>query len=137
MMATIMATSLGVRDLKLHAPRLVERAAQGERIIITRYGKPRAVLAPISGAEAAGDDGSPRLEQWRTEQAAFDRLTPVLVRRYRGRFVAVMRGRVVDSALDHEALFQRVWARFSGRTFFIGRVGGPPPVVDMPGFEVE
>lgn len=138
-MATKMATkAIGVRELKLHAPKLVDRARSGERIIITRYGKPHAQLGPVE--QAAPGDGTakhPRMVAWQAEQRAFERLLPKLERRHRGRYVAVHGGRVVGADADQDALFERLWRKLEGRTFFIGRVGGPPPVIEMPGFEVE
>jgi prevent-host-death family protein len=138
-MATIMATmEVGVRDLKAHAPRLVERAARGERIVITRYGRPQAQLGPVEAGESARASApSPRGAEWEAERAAFARLRSGLERRHRGRWIAVHGGRVVAADSDHDRLFERVWKRLRGRTFFIGRVGGPPPVVEMPGFELE
>jgi prevent-host-death family protein len=141
--AIIMATrTVGVRDLKLHAPALVRRAASGESIVITRYGRPEAVLGPVRGAEqagraAAGGTNSARMDAWRNEQRAFERLLPRIVRRYRGRYVAVLGGRVVDTDQDHDALFERVWRKHGLRAFYIGRVGAAPAIVEMPGFEVE
>jgi hypothetical protein len=46
-------------------------------------------------------------------------------------------GRVVDSDADHQRLFERVWKRLHGGTFFIGRVGAAAPTVEMPGFVIE
>lgn len=131
----IMATVAGVRELKLHAPKLVSRAARGERIIISRYGQPRAVLGPITEDPPVGEPS--RMARWLSEKRSFEALSPSLLSRYHGRYVAVRGGRVIDSDLDHDKLFERLWAKLRGGTFFIGRVGGPPPVVDMPGFEVE
>jgi hypothetical protein len=74
---------------------------------------------------------------WQSERRAFGRLLPRLERRYRDRYVAVHGGRVVGADADPDALFERIWRKLHGRTFFIGRVGGPPPIMDMPGFEVE
>src|SRR5262245_35694877 len=112
-----MATTIGVRDLKSNAPRLVQRAARGERILITRYGKPRAMLGPVvdttappSGRHAA------RMAAWQREHRAFERLVPRLRRRYSGRHVAIYRGRVIGSGADHNALFERLWKRLRGDT---------------------
>jgi len=131
-------TAVDVRELKLHAPKLIQRAASGERIVITRYGKPHAQLGPIEEASASvqpAEDG--RMSAWRAERSAFERLLPGLERRCRGRYVAVHAGRVIGADPDPDALFERIWQKLQGRTFFIGRVGGLPPIVEMPGFEVE
>jgi prevent-host-death family protein len=131
-------TAVGVRELKLHAPKLIQRAARGERIVITRYGRPHAQLGPVepvASSEPLPEHG--RMAAWQEERRAFERLLPGLEQRYRGRYVAVHAGRVVGSDPDHDALFERIWQKLRGQTFFIGRVGGPPPIVDMPGFEVE
>lgn len=131
-------TAVGVRELKLHAPALVNRARNGERIVITRYGKPHAQLGPME--EPAPPERAtthPRMAAWQAERSAFERLLPHLERRYRGRSVAIHGGRVVGSDADLDGLFERVWRKLSGRTFFIGRVGDPPPIVEMPGFDIE
>jgi antitoxin (DNA-binding transcriptional repressor) of toxin-antitoxin stability system len=135
LVTTIMATSeVGVRELKLHAPALVRRASKGESIVITRYGKARAVLGPPESEPARE---STRMPEWHEQERAFERMLPAIERRHRGRYVAVLGGRVVASDADPHLLFDRVWAKHRGRTFFIGRVGGPNPIVDMPGFDIE
>ncbi|MFO0763199.1 MAG: DUF5678 domain-containing protein [Byssovorax sp.] len=130
-------TAIGVRELKLHAPALVKRASSGERIVITRYGKPHAQLGPLAGAPGEPSGEHPRLAAWRRERSAFEQLAQRLEARYRGRYVAVYEGRVVGTDRDPEALYERMWKKLGGRTFFIGRAGAPAPIVDMPGFEVE
>jgi len=133
-----MATkAVGVRELKLHAPALVGRAARGERIVITRYGRPCAELRPIEEPLGEQPAEGTRLRAWEGERGAFETLLPSLDVRYRGRYVAVHRRRVVGSDVDPDRLFERMWRRLRGRTFFIGRVGGPPPIVEMPGFDLE
>jgi prevent-host-death family protein len=131
-----MATkSVGVRELKDQAPKFVQRAERGERFVITRHGKPAALLGPaeLTPKSRVGS----RLQEWERERLAFERLVPKLPRRLQGRFVAVSGGAMVDSDSDASALFERVARRLNGRTFFIGRSGGVEPVVDMPGFELE
>ena len=39
-------TSVGSFEAKTHLPQLLERVARGERILITRHGKPTAMLVP-------------------------------------------------------------------------------------------
>ena len=127
--------SVGIRDLKNQAPQLVQRAASGERIVITRYGKPHAVLGPVIDAHEPGH--RLRMKAWQREREAFERLGRTTQRRFAGRYVAVCAGRVVDSDADHQCLFERAWKRLRGRTFFIGRVGAAAPTVEMPGFVIE
>jgi prevent-host-death family protein len=40
--------AVGIRDLKTHASDIVERAEAGEAFLITRRGKPVAVVLPFS-----------------------------------------------------------------------------------------
>jgi prevent-host-death family protein len=135
-MATIMATkTVGIRELKNAAPKLVQRVERGERFVITRHGRAAAELAPVSGQRPPA--GRERLREWQRERDAFRRMAPRLARRLAGLFAAVHRGRVIDSDADPMVLFDRVAQALRGRTFFIGRVGDPDAFVDMPGFEVE
>jgi len=46
-----MESSVGSFEAKTHLPALLERVAKGERITITRHGKPVARLVPIEPAE--------------------------------------------------------------------------------------
>lgn len=39
---------VGAYEAKTHLPKLLERAAKGERITITRHGVPVAVLVPVA-----------------------------------------------------------------------------------------
>jgi prevent-host-death family protein len=38
---------INVAEAKAHLPELIERAARGERIVLARAGKPRALLGPL------------------------------------------------------------------------------------------
>lgn len=42
-----MTQTVGAYEAKTHLPKLLERVAQGERIIITRHGVPVAVLQSV------------------------------------------------------------------------------------------
>ena len=42
--------SVGAYEAKTHLPRLLDRVAMGERIVITRHGVPVAVLQPVGRA---------------------------------------------------------------------------------------
>jgi antitoxin (DNA-binding transcriptional repressor) of toxin-antitoxin stability system len=125
---------VGVRELKQTAPALVRRAARGERIVITRYGRPAALLSEVTPPI---DSTGARRQTWEKERLAFDSLPRRATKRLRGRYVAVSQGNLIDSDLDHERLYERVSRKLRGRVFFIGRVGPSIPVIDMPGFEIE
>jgi len=132
-----MATkAVGIRELKEQAPKLVQRAEKGERTLITRHGRPVAVLAPATEAESI-DAKRPRVRAWQREREQFERLLPDLEQRYAGRFVALLGGKVIDSDLDATKLFQRVARASAGRVFFIGSVGVADGFVEMPGFSLE
>ena len=135
-MTTIMTTTVGIREFKMHAPRLIEQAARGERILITRYGKPRAQLEPVR-EDSTQAQVAPRTVAWQIEKETFDHMSPRLLRAHHGKHVAIHGGKIVDADADHEVLYQRVWRTLGGQVFFIGRVGGPPALIDMPGFETE
>lgn len=51
-------------EAKTHLSALVERAAQGEEIVIAKGGKPKAVLMPLPDTRAARTPGRGR-GQWR------------------------------------------------------------------------
>jgi prevent-host-death family protein len=126
---------VGVRELKQTAPELVRRAARGERIVITRYGRPAAMLTEVEPSYSTAP--SAQMSDWEKEREAFARLAPGVSKRLRGKYIAVSGGQVVGSDADHERLYRRVLKKVGGRVFFIGRVGAPPPLVEMPGFEIE
>ena len=42
-----MDTTVGAFEAKTHLPALLERVAKGERITITKHGKPIAKLVPV------------------------------------------------------------------------------------------
>jgi prevent-host-death family protein len=46
-----MKSSVGSYEAKSHLPALLERVARGERITITRHGKPVAQLVPVEPAD--------------------------------------------------------------------------------------
>lgn len=50
--------SVNIHEAKTHLSRLVERAAQGEDIIIAKAGKPMAMLVPYRQAKRPRQPGS-------------------------------------------------------------------------------
>lgn len=133
-MTTIVTTLVGIRELKRDAAKLVRRAASGECVVVTRYGKPTAQLVPVTGG--AGREPTPRMQAWERERAAFARIERRLRRSHHGRWVGIRAGRVVAVSDDSETLSRRLFRRFRGEAFFVGRVGTPPQLLDFPGFEL-
>jgi prevent-host-death family protein len=133
---TIMTTirTVGIRELKRDAPRLVEAAREGAQIVVTRYGRPQAVLTSVADSRA---ERGGRHAEWEQEHQAYERALPRLSRRYPGQWVAIHHGKVVGHHRDYETLYRRVSARLPRSAFFVGRPDQAPALVDMPGFEVE
>jgi prevent-host-death family protein len=48
-------TEVGAYEAKTNLSRLLERAEKGERITLTRHGRPVAVLAPVGGGRPVGE----------------------------------------------------------------------------------
>ncbi|MGH2785549.1 MAG: type II toxin-antitoxin system Phd/YefM family antitoxin [Actinomycetota bacterium] len=53
-------TEVNVYEAKTHLSRLLDRAAEGEEIVITRHGRPVARLGPIRGQMKSRKLGSMR-----------------------------------------------------------------------------
>jgi len=47
-------SSVGLTELQRHLAQYIDRVERGESIVITRYGKPMAVLIPIPKARDLG-----------------------------------------------------------------------------------
>ena len=63
-------TTVTIREAKAQLSKLVERASQGERLIITRAGKPVAMLGPVRAAASR----KPGLLKGRVQMASEDPL---------------------------------------------------------------
>ncbi len=58
-------SQIGVYETKTHLPQLLEKVAGGERVTITRHGRPVAVLQPVEGATGKISDLIRDLKQFR------------------------------------------------------------------------
>ncbi len=54
--------TVSIRELRLHASELIERVATGERVIVTRAGRPVAELCPVRPEPLTSAE---ILERWR------------------------------------------------------------------------
>jgi hypothetical protein len=67
-----------------------------------------------------------------SEEQAFLKKRPQLLKRYAGKFVAVYRGRVVGHGRNDEELAGRMYKRFGDAPFYIGKVQAGLPVYELP-----
>ena len=66
------------------------------------------------------------------DEAAFRRQRAHLLQRYKGKYVALYRGRVIAHGSDDEELAARIYARRGDVPFFIARVEEEPEVYELP-----
>ncbi len=107
-----------------------------EPIILERDGQAVAAIIPIADYEAfcAWRERQEREPRWREnyeaferERQAYDRLEKSLLKKYRGLYVAIRGGQVVDSDADEITLVQRVYERLGYGPMYVRQVGAPLP----------
>jgi prevent-host-death family protein len=59
--------SISMLEFRLHAEEVIEQVRKGQRLILTRRGKPVARLEPIAPEELDGDDPFYRLAELSTK----------------------------------------------------------------------
>ena len=77
---------------------------------------------PVTLPAPAVDLGPPLLTKWEREFHAFQDLLPQLLPAYRGQYVAIHEGKVVDTGPDKLALALRVLARIGNVPIHVGLV---------------
>ena len=105
---------------------------------IERDGEPVAAVVPFAEYQEfiawrervqpqfeKSDEALAALER---ERAAFLRLKKQLLRRYRGRFVAILNGEVIDADEDDRALTRRVYAKHGYIPIYVDKVVEELPV---------
>lgn len=66
------------------------------------------------------------------EEVAFRRKLPQLLRRYRGQYVAIRKGRLVGHGPDDKALALRMYRHFGDSVLLIAKVEEHPTVYELP-----
>lgn len=66
------------------------------------------------------------MSKWDQERSAYWRLLPSLVSRYRGQYVAIHEGQLVDSGANQVELALRVYGRFGYVPIYVGLVSDEP-----------
>lgn len=80
-------------------------------------------------SEAAGEDTLAALKPIEADMAWYDAHKAALLRRYRGKHIAVLNKKVVDQDENFGALAQRVYAQFGVRPIFMPLCEDPEPVM--------
>lgn len=65
--------------------------------------------------------------KWQREKTSFRRLLPSLLSLYKGQYVAIHEGQVVDHGGDKLAIAERAYARFGYVPIFVSLVTDTPP----------
>lgn len=108
-----------------------------EPIILERDGQPVAAIVPLAeyGEFRAWQESQDRerrgqadLEAFEREREAYERLEPELLTLYKGQYVAIREGQVVDSDPDEMALVRRVYEKLGYGPMYVRKVGAPLPV---------
>ena len=73
-------------------------------------------------AQSAPALPSPPDDKWRTEQRAFHRLLPELLKSHRGQYVAIHDEHLVESGVDKLAVARRAYSRFGYIPIFVSLV---------------
>jgi hypothetical protein len=75
----------------------------------------------------------PPPDKWRSEQAAFRRLLPELLKTYEGQYVAIHEGKVVEHGGDILDVADRAYSRWGYVPIYVDLVSSvPPPVWRIP-----
>jgi PHD/YefM family antitoxin component YafN of YafNO toxin-antitoxin module len=108
-----------------------------EPVILERDGQPVAAIVSLAEYEAfrAWQETQDRerrrqadLEALEREREAYERLEPELLSLYKGQYVAIREGQVIDSDPDEMTLVQRVYEEFGYGPMYVREVGAPLPV---------
>jgi hypothetical protein len=83
----------------------------------------QAEVLPAPDLEPSGEPSG----KWHRERAAYWRLLPSLFSQFRGQYVAIHEGQVVDSGDDEIELALRVYRRFGYVPVYVGHVSDESP----------
>ncbi len=109
-----------------------------EPIVLERDGAPVGAVISIEEYESylawkhravEPEDFPP---EWYVEKAAFERMLPELLKSYRGKFVAIYQGQVVDSDARMGELIWRVEQKLGDKPFYVDEVLETPRVYRIP-----
>ena len=107
-----------------------------EPIVLERDGQPVAAIVSLAeyGDFRAWQESQDRERRGQAdlalerERAAYERLEPKLLPLYKGQYVAIREGQVIDSDPDEMALVRRVYEKLGYGPMYVRKVGAPLPV---------
>jgi PHD/YefM family antitoxin component YafN of YafNO toxin-antitoxin module len=111
-----------------------------EPIILEQDGQPVAAIVSLAeyGDFQAWRETQDRerrrqadMEALDREREAYERLEPELLSLYKGQYVAIREGQVVDSDPDEMTLVQRVYEELGYGPMYVRKIGAPLPVRRM------
>ncbi len=111
-----------------------------EPIILERDGEPVAAIIPFREYREfiAWREQREKTRTFEDERAAFYRLKDRLLDRYKGQYVAILDGQVVDSGTDPVELVMRVYRQFGYDVpVYVGLVSEEPEIVEFPSPEIS
>lgn len=82
--------------------------------------------APTNGGEQAISEWESQIQQISLEQSAYERQHHEILERYRGRYIAMRQGQVVDADTDKIALSRRVRRQYGNESVLIKLVQSAP-----------
>lgn len=127
-----MAQKLILKDNQTSYTLAVEENDLADKpIILKQQGREIAAIIPIEKYRAfetwekqqAGPQS--RYPEFEAEKAAFERLEPSLAATYKGRYVAIKDGQMVDNDGDKMTLITRVHSTFGYGPIYVHKVGEP------------
>lgn len=108
-----------------------ENDLTGQPIILKQHGREIAAIIPIEkyrafeAWEKQQTKVQPHYPEFEAEKAAFEQLEPSLMATYKGKYVAVRGGQVVDNDEDKMRLITRVYDRLGYGPMYVHKVGRP------------
>ncbi len=89
--------------------------------------------APIANVRTPAQRAEAEMQ---AERNAFERKRAQLMRRYPGKYVALLGGQIVDHDRDDEALAARMFKKFGDAPFYLARLEETPAVYELPSPEL-
>ena len=126
----VTGTSSGTSSYQIKTLGLTDASSLAEFFQEQDMGTPAFKLFPTAAILTDSE------REFAEQQQAFEQIPPLLLEQYRGRFVASMNGRIVDSDEDFVTLTHRFFETFGDVAVYITKIGDDAGIViDTPFFD--